>query len=59
MFLFVFYTDMECITIKKLSLMLKGKVIEFYVETDDFYIEFVKMIENRPKIEDFLIVSNL
>jgi len=58
-FLFVFHTDMECITIKKLSLMLKGKVIEFYVETDDFYIEFVKMIENRPKIEDFLIVSNL
>jgi len=36
--------------------MLKGKVIEFYVETDDFYIEFAKMIENRPKIEDSLIV---
>ena len=32
--------------------MLKDKVTEFYVEMDDFYIEFAKMIENRPKIED-------
>jgi len=32
--------------------MLRDKVTEFYVEMDDFYIEFAKMIENRPKIED-------
>ena len=32
--------------------MLKDKVTEFYVEMDDFYIEFAKMIENRPKIKD-------
>ena len=32
--------------------MLRDKVTEFYVEMDDFYLEFTKMIENRPKIED-------
>ncbi|RUA07002.1 MAG: hypothetical protein DSY82_08840 [Flavobacteriia bacterium] len=32
--------------------MLKDKVTEFYVEMDNFYIEFAKMIENRPKIKD-------
>jgi len=32
--------------------MLKDKVTEFYVEMDDFYIEFAKMIENRSKIKD-------
>ena len=35
--------------------MLRDKVTEFYVEMDDFHIEFTKMTENRPKIEDSLI----
>jgi hypothetical protein len=35
--------------------MPRNKVIEFYVELDDIYLEFTKMIENRPKIEDLLI----
>jgi len=35
--------------------MLKDKVTEFYVEMDDFYLEFTKMNENRPKIEDSTI----
>jgi len=35
--------------------MLRDKVTEFYVEMDDFHIEFTKMTENRPKIEDSLV----
>jgi DDE family transposase len=35
--------------------MLRDKVTEFYVEMDDFYLEFTKIIENRPKIEDLLV----
>jgi hypothetical protein len=37
--------------------MLRDKVIEFYVEMDDIYLEFTKMIENRPKIEDSSIIG--
>ncbi len=35
--------------------MLRDKVTEFYVEMDDFYLEFTKTNENRPKIEDSTI----
>ena len=28
------------------------KITGFYVVMDDFYLEFTKMIENHPKIED-------
>jgi len=39
--------------------MLKNKVTEFYVEVDDFYIEFAKMIENRPRIHQLKGVTGL
>jgi len=51
-FLFIFYTDIEFITVIKTLLYLRDKVTEFYIEMDDFYIEFAKMIENRPKIKN-------
>jgi len=35
--------------------MLKDKVTEFYVEMDDFHLEFTKITQNRPKIEDSLV----
>ncbi len=32
--------------------MLRDKVTEFFVKIDDFQQEFIKNIENHPKLED-------
>ena len=32
--------------------MLRDKVTEFFVEMDDFCIEFASQLENRPLLED-------
>ena len=37
--------------------MLRDKVTEFFVKMDDFHIEFTKMIENRPKLENPTVKS--
>jgi hypothetical protein len=32
--------------------MLRDKVTEFFVELDDFYLEFASELKNRPFLED-------
>jgi len=32
--------------------MLRDKVTEFFVEMDDFCMEFASQLENRPLLED-------
>jgi len=48
----LYFTPIFSILHNKNTLMLRDKVTEFYVEMDDFYLEFTKMTENRPKIEE-------